>query len=134
MKKNEYEYKVSENGLCYVKEIDCRFKFEYVDYYKKEKNAVYIAADDIDISELILRTKRDGDVFSPSGLKGTKKVKKYFIDQKIPSHKRHFYPLLVLKDEILAILPLRVNNNRKVIHTTEKILKITFCGGTYDEQ
>ena len=132
--KSEYEYSIIDEGKYHIKEINCSYSFEYVDSYKKEKNAVYIAADNFDISQLKLRTRREGDVFVPSGLNGSKKVKKFFIDMKIPSHERDFYPLLVFNDEILAILPLRVNNKYKVNDTTEKILKITFCGGTYDKQ
>lgn len=132
--KHEYEYSIIDEGTYNIKEINCSYSFEYVDSYKKEKNVVYIAADNFVISQLKLRTRREGDVFVPSGLTGSKKVKKFFIDMKIPSHERDFYPLLVLNDEILAILPLRVNDKYRVVDTTEKILKITFCGGTYDEQ
>ena len=130
----QYEYNVNDNGLCYIPELNKTYKFEYVEAYKKEKDATYISADGYEIHDLKLRTKLNGDSFIPSGLKGTKKVKKFFIDSKIPSFERHCYPLLVLNDEILAILPLRVNEKYKIDTTTDKILRIKEYGGTYEEK
>jgi len=129
-----YEYGFSANSICYVPETGISYRAEYVSEYKKEKNSVYIDANGISIDELIVRTRKDGDFFTPSGFKGTKKVKKFYIDSKIPRHIRNTYPLLEFKGEILAILPLRVSEKFKVTNKTNRILKISLLGGTYDKR
>ena len=63
----------------------------------------------------------------------SRKVKKFFIDSKIPSHERGLYPLIECKNKILAIFPLRVSKDARVTNTSKKILMITKLGGTYDK-
>ncbi len=53
---------------------------------------------------LYLRNKKNGDVIYQKGMKGKKKVKEIFIENKIPIHIRDTYPLLVdNNDEIIWI-------------------------------
>ena len=40
------------------------------------------------------RFRQEGDVFSPLGMVGTKKLKEYFIDKKIPQRMRNEIPVL----------------------------------------
>ncbi len=122
----EYNYKLNLNQPLYVKETNTTYLLTFVKQFTKEKNSVYIVADNIDTQNLEIRTRKDGDIFHPSGLKGqSKKVKKFFIDSKIPADKRNNYPLLVCNNEILAILPLRVSEKYTVSKDTEKIIKIS---------
>lgn len=54
---------------------------------------------------LILRSRQEGDVFWPAGFSGHKKIKKYFIDQKIPCWERDMVPILASREgEIYAVL------------------------------
>ncbi len=55
---------------------------------------------------VIIRSKNNGDKIFLSSLNGTKKIKKYFIDEKIPKDIRNSIPLLSLENsnEILWIL------------------------------
>ncbi len=76
-----------------------------------------------------IRNKRYGDKFFPVNMQGVKKVKKYFIDKKIPKDQRNMIPLLVDGEEnIICIIGLRLDNRVKIKKTTKKILylKITF--------
>lgn len=56
---------------------------------------------------LVLRTRKPGDVFSPSGLRGSKKLKDFFIDEKIPRSERDNYLLLASGKRVFWILGLR---------------------------
>lgn len=52
-----------------------------------------------------LRTRRPGDRIHPRGLKGrSQKLKKWMIDHKIPVETRDHLPLLIVEDEIFAIV------------------------------
>ncbi len=73
---------------------------------------------------LILRSFRPGDRFRPLGMTGAKKVKKYFIDSKIPAWRRGRYPLLVSREEIIWVVGLRQNDPSKVTPSTRRLLKV----------
>lgn len=52
-----------------------------------------------------LRTRRPGDRWKPLGMDGhSRTVKKWMIDQKIPQHVRDHLPLLLVDDEIAAVI------------------------------
>ena len=103
-----------------------------VNTFKREKNNIYIDYDLIKDKKLTVRNRRDGDKFIPSGMKGEKKLKSYFIDCKISRNDRNKIPILCANDEIVAILGYRVSNNYIVSDRTNKILKISLFGGTND--
>ncbi len=73
---------------------------------------------------LILRGARPGDRFQPLGMSGTKKVKKYFIDSKIPAARRGNYPLLVSGEDIIWVVGLRQNRASRVTPSTRSPLKV----------
>lgn len=56
---------------------------------------------------LVLRNRRPGDIFQPSGLEGKKKLKDFFIDEKIPLSKRDQYLLLASGKRVFWIIGLR---------------------------
>ena len=54
---------------------------------------------------LRVRNKRDGDRYQPKGLVGHKKVKKLFLEHKIPVHERENWPIIVNKDDQIVWIP-----------------------------
>ena len=97
-----------------------------------DKSYVYIDYDKLAHGKIILRTRRDGDRFSPSGMNGEKKLKKFFIDSKTPLSVRDNIPLLCTDDKIAAVLGMRVGADFIVTDKTKNILKISISGGTND--
>lgn len=129
----DYEYRITVPSVINIEETGYTYAFEFTDSYSKTPNEVYVSADNIEINNLILRNKREGDIFIPSGMTGTKKIKKFFIDEKIPADKRNVYPLLVDDaNNVLAVVPIRVSEKYTINEKTNKILKIKIAGGTYD--
>jgi len=129
---DEYEYTVTLPGKITVIETGLTYSFELVNKFENSKGVQFINLDNADTSNIILRTKRDGDLFIPSGMRGKKKIKKFFIDNKIPAHKRNKYPLLVFNNDIAAVLNLRVSEKYTINKNTKKILKITVSGGKHE--
>lgn len=129
-----YEYRISIPGKIKIKEIGSEYKFEYVTNYVHRQNSLCISADNLDEKDVFIRSRQPGDTFVPYGMKGSKKIKSFFIDAKIPAYERQNFPLLVNKSEICCIFPLRVSENYKVTESTKKILMITLVESTYDEQ
>lgn len=73
---------------------------------------------------LFLRKKEKGDRFTPLGMEGSKKVKDFFIDLKVPSQKRERVPLLISKGKVVWVVGYRISECFKVDKETKRILKI----------
>lgn len=66
----------------------------------------------VDLDKLngaVLRFRRDGDTFTPFG-GGKKKLKQYFIDNKVPSRKRDRMPLICRGNEVLVIVGMQISD------------------------
>ena len=75
--------------------------------------------------QLSLRQRRDGDRFRPLGMEGSKKLKDYFIDKKIPREKRSRIPLLVDKENIIWVVGYQLNHDYRITDSTKNIIKIS---------
>ena len=73
---------------------------------------------------LYLRTRRPGDFFEPLGMKGSIKIKKYFINTKIPQERRKFIPLVVSGREIIWVVGCAISDRVKVTPRTKNILML----------
>ncbi len=74
---------------------------------------------------ILLRNRRDGDIFKPLKSNGTKKLKEYFIDNKVPREVRDKIPLITLGKEIVWIVGNKISDNYKVTDNTKTVLKIS---------
>lgn len=73
---------------------------------------------------LTIRTRKPGDRFFPLGLGGSKKLKDFFIDLKLPSEERDRVPIVVSSDgEIIWVVGLRLDERFKVTGETQNL----FC-------
>jgi tRNA(Ile)-lysidine synthase len=86
----------------------------------------YVAYFDMDqiVFPITIRSFRPGDRFAPFGLQGTQKLKKYFIDHKIPRAERPRFPLVVSGGEIIWIAGLRRSSRAPVGARSTNILKV----------
>jgi len=75
---------------------------------------------------LQIRNRQNGDRFQPLGMRGTKKLKDFFIDEKIPRTSRDRIPILVSGDEILWVVGYRTNDKIKITPSTKRKLTVTF--------
>jgi len=75
---------------------------------------------------LRIRNFRPGDRFQPLGVKGSQKLKEFFIDHKIPRFERSRIPLIVSGERIVWVVGYRIDDRFKVTETTRKVLKATF--------
>lgn len=72
------------------------------------------------------RFRKEGDVFSPLGLGGTKKLKEYFIDKKIPQRMRNEIPVLAVGDKILIVADVEIADELKVTPETKRYYKVNY--------
>jgi tRNA(Ile)-lysidine synthase len=111
-----------------VEEIDYRVIFSTVAAGASEnlrQAGQQVAFFDMDslIFPLTIRNVRAGDRFRPFGLKGTQKIKKYFIDHKVPREKRRACPVLMSGDCIIWLMGHRLADVCRVTHATREILR-----------
>lgn len=74
---------------------------------------------------LKLRSRKAGDRFHPYGMQHSKKLKEFFIDEKVPLFDRDKVPLLTDADKILWIIGLRKAAATVCGEDTHRILHIT---------
>lgn len=74
---------------------------------------------------LTLRGFRPGDRFRPWGLRGSRKLKKVFIDMKVPACLRRTIPLLVKGEEILWVPGIRRGQGAPVLPGTRRVLEVS---------
>ena len=77
-------------------------------------------------SDLYIRSKKPGDFFYPLGLQGKKKLKKYFIDHKIPKEDRLRVTLLVDGDDIVCVLGMQIDDRYKIDAQSKRYLQIEY--------
>lgn len=73
---------------------------------------------------LRVRTRRPGDRFHPLGAGGKKKLKTFFIDEKIPRDQRDLTALLVSGEEVQWVVGVRISDRAKVTEATRRILRV----------
>jgi len=95
---------------------------ENITDFSKNQSLAYLDYDKTG-SKIKVRFFRPGDRFVPLGMKGSKKLKSFFIDEKIPKSERKSVPLLISKDgDIIWVYEKRIGENYRVTDKTRKIL------------
>ena len=90
-----------------------------------EKNLIYVASEKLNFP-LRLRKWKSGDSFQPFGMKGKKKLSKFFKDEKIPLNEKEKVWLLLSDEKIVWLIGHRMDDRFKVTKDSKKILKITW--------
>jgi len=107
-------------------EIPISLRFAEVSELKKgDENQVFIDSEKLEYP-LILRKWENGDVFQPFGMKGKKKLSKFFKDEKLSLIAKENVWLLCSGQNIIWIVGMRQDENFKVTGQTKNILKIAF--------
>lgn len=124
---NSLYYTITIPGIVNIVEIGRTMKFDFVDSVvwsdTNMPNIVYMDYDTI-IGPLIIRTIKPGDRIKPFGMKGTKKIKSYFIDEKIPMRRRKMIPLLSDEESVLWIVGMRMSEHVRITKKTINILRV----------
>ena len=123
-----FEYSIFPPGEIFIPEIKARMIFTKIKTVPPSWPAIKYACFDLDYLSypLIIRSIRPGDRFIPFGMTGSKKIKKFLIDAKIPLQERHRHPVVLSGDKIIWIAGLRTHADFKIQSVTKKILKAEF--------
>lgn len=128
IKSEDFIYKLNINDSTYLNDIGYEFNVEVkpiekVNINTKNRFIKYFDYDKI-IGNIYVRNRRDGDRFVPFGMNGSKKIKDYFIDEKVPKDIRDRIPIIVDDKNIIWVVGYRISETYKITDNTENVLII----------
>lgn len=91
-------------------------RFEAIFDYEKVKK----------VFPLTVRNRRQGDRFQPYGMRGTKKIKDFMIDAKVPRDERDRIPMLVCGDKVLWVVGHTTSDPFKIHSGTRQYLYLRY--------
>jgi tRNA(Ile)-lysidine synthase len=129
----EFSYTIkmplSSSETLHIKEIGKQLRFSFtelkapIDFNTMKPHIARIDMDAITFP-LTIRNILPGDRFSPLGMEGSQKVKKFFINKKIKKSTRATCPILLSNDRIIWVGGFQIDNSVRVTSSTKKILKV----------
>ena len=114
-------------GLFTLPDWGLHLKVEEVDHIGAAAPCVVYLDADRTRADLVLRRRRPGDRIGPPGMQGHKKLKKLFIDAKIPRHERDLVPILsTAAGEVVWVEGFGPDRRFAVTPQTERIWRFEF--------
>lgn len=115
----EYPLKIGTTNFAGYYEI----KVKRVKTFDKKPNCLYLD-ENLVPKTAMFRTRKAQDMFTKFG-GGTKTLREYMIDKKIPNRVRQTIPVLALGHEVYCLLGHEISDQVKITENTKKILCIT---------
>ncbi len=121
---NNEEFFIQKNEKEISQPISLRFETsKYIG--ETEKNLVYVDSEKLKFP-LKLRKWKEGDSFQPFGMKGKKKLSKFFKDEKVPMTIKEKTWVLLSGEQIIWVIGFRLDERFKVSEASKIILKIIY--------
>ena len=124
-----FEYQIENFEPVFIKEINAHIRFtemrieDMPDYRSAGQHTNFFDKDALNFP-MVLRNFRPGDSFKPLGMNGTQKLKKFFIDKKVPRSERIKCPILLSGGKLIWVVGHRIDESVKVTPTTKNVLKV----------
>jgi tRNA(Ile)-lysidine synthase len=124
----DYEYRLSKPCKIYIEAANVQISFSEIQHAQlpildqPEHRTAFFDMDKIRFP-LVIRNFRPGDCFSPLGVSGRQKLKKFFIDHKISRIERAKCPIVLSQDKIIWLAGHRLDNHVRIGPQTRRILK-----------
>jgi tRNA(Ile)-lysidine synthase len=100
-----------------------RVAFDSFPLEERDRNLAWLDADR-SAGEMVVRNPRPGDRFRPLGLGGEKKLKDFFMDEKIPRSLRRRIVILEIGGRVGWVVGLRIDDRFKVSEGTQTALHV----------
>ncbi len=122
--KEPFRLEVSIPGTVFIESLGLRIRFRKIRRLPSlaaSKKKAYLDVDRIAFP-LVLRSVKPGDRIQPLGMKGTRKLKSVFIDDKIPRKVREDIPVLADGISVLWVPGIRLSERVRVGKDTKHIV------------
>ena len=128
------ETEIKVPGETELVDMNCRVKAEFremkngfLEEFKQNKTNYEEAVDFDKVSmPLMVRTRKPGDRFWPLGAQGLKKIKDFFIDNKVPVMERDTVPIVTMNGEPIWLVGFRIDDRIRVSEETTNLLLMKF--------
>ncbi len=127
-----FRYSVNSTGLHRFPHAEFEIQFEKVNSLKSDKYLACFDSASVDFP-IQVRNFTEGDRLIPYGMNEFKKLKNYFIDEKIPRFIRHQIPIFLCKGKIMWIGGMRVDERFKVRDKRKKVLTIRLIRPNFEK-
>lgn len=124
VKTERYSVNIKEiNKVFYIEKLPAETSDKIIKNILEKKinfqpDIAYFDYDKIDFP-VIIRPFNEGDRFAPLGMKCDKKLKKYFIDKKVPLNIRKIIPLIIFAGKIAWVSFNIISNDIKITEYTK---------------
>jgi tRNA(Ile)-lysidine synthase len=133
MQRSVFEYRIGGPQTVYIKEIDRLIQLTELssiqvlwlkesNFYSADPQEAYMDMASLSYP-LIIRSFRPGDRFKPLGLSGFQKLKKFFVNNKVPFFERKNIPILECSRKIIWVAGYRIDDSVKVKPSTQRVLR-----------
>jgi len=117
-----------EEDRCRAVYGDYRFSFKILKVLPKKRDEggfrVYLDADKVRFP-FTIRSRQEGDRFIPLGMKQQKRLKEFFIDQKVPKFERDSIPLFDDGEKIFWVVGHRLDARVAIDSGSQRYLHVT---------
>ncbi|MFW6104314.1 MAG: tRNA lysidine(34) synthetase TilS [Candidatus Bipolaricaulota bacterium] len=127
----KFRYEIQPGETLEVEEVSITINLELVSKSEELNPEKYLSdslTEFVDWGKveqpIIVRNRTEGDRFKPLGMRGEKKLKDFFIDEKVPFKERDKVPLVCDKEGIIWVVGHRIDERYKLDDSTEKGLLI----------
>jgi len=124
-----FSHRLMPPGSTWIEEIGCLIELSTIgremvpEFCQAGQRTAFFDKDRITFP-LTLRNFQPGDRFSPLGLTGSQKVKKFLINNKVPRADRLVCPMLLSREKIIWVVGYRIDHSVRIRPTTRRILKV----------
>lgn len=127
-KENKNEIQISKEGEYEIVGTDLIFSIKKYDgndfsFPAENANLAYVNFDGVGL-DLIIRTRRDGDIITPFGMSGSMKLKKYLNSKSISQHDKDELVLLTKGPEVLWVAGVGLSNKLKVVNRPTHVIEL----------
>jgi len=129
-----FKYKLKVPGMMEIPECGVKIETRLINISKPVSNKVIFRSREVysravfDYSKtgkgLYVRNWKHGDRFKPLGMKGTKKLSDYFIDQKYSLEEKNITPIIVTSKDQIVCVGARIDKRFKIDSATKTFLNL----------
>jgi tRNA(Ile)-lysidine synthase len=134
----DFRFEISDHGLHSFSPLNHSMEVALLTSgipveFRQDPNEAIMDLDRVSFP-LTLRSSKPGDRFRPLGLGGSKKLKDFLIDAKIPKSQRRQIPILCSKDHIIWVVGHRLDDRVKLTSHTRRSLRFRYLEGLVEKQ